>query len=107
MDVIRMAALAILGGVLLQTGFHVPASAQSTQSGQVVPKSALLQELERCKGLHEQAVTDARCQAAYKQSRDNFFGTPKPYEPIAVEVAPGVAQPKLVKPGTGPETPAK
>jgi conjugative transfer region protein TrbK len=87
MDVIRIVAVAILGGVLLQTGFHVPASAQSGQA-QTLPTNALGQELERCKSLHEQAATDARCQAAYKQSRDNFFGTPKPYEPAPVDAFP-------------------
>ena len=94
---IRIAALAILSGVVLQTGLHLSASAQSSAPPQPAT-NPLGQELERCKALHERAATDPRCQAAYKKSRDQFFGQRDSYVPVPVEVAPGVPQPKLVKP---------
>ncbi len=102
----RIIALAILSGVAMQTGLHLSASAQSRAAPQSTT-NPLGQELERCKALHEQAATDSRCQAAYKQSRDKFFGQTDNYTPVPVEVAPGVPRPKLVKPEAAPETPAK
>jgi conjugative transfer region protein TrbK len=87
MTSIRIAALAILSGVVLQTGFHLSASAQSSAPPQ--PTNPLGQELQRCKALHEQAATDPRCQAAYKRSRDQFFGSGMvPYNPRPVDVFP-------------------
>lgn len=93
----RLAVLAILSGVVFQTGLHLSASAQSSTAPQ--PATNLLgQELERCKALHEQAATDPRCQAAYKKSRDQFFGSPKPYEPVPVDAFPKTPDRPLTSP---------
>jgi conjugative transfer region protein TrbK len=97
MTSIRIATLAVVIGVMLQTGLHL-ASAQASATPQPTT-NPLGQELERCKALHEQAATDPRCQAAYKKSREQFFGQRDTYVPVPVEVAPGVPRPKLVKPG--------
>ena len=99
MTSIRIAALAILSGVVLQTGLHLSASAQSSAPPQPAT-NPLGQELERCKALHEQAATDPRCQAAYKESREQFFGNGTvPYNPVPVQVNPDTPKPKLIKPG--------
>jgi conjugative transfer region protein TrbK len=97
---IRTAALAILSGVVLQTGAHVSASAQSSAAAQ--PTNPLGPELERCKALHEQATTDPRCQAAYKKSREQFFGSGiSPYDPKPIDIFPKTPD----RPLTTPKTP--
>jgi conjugative transfer region protein TrbK len=65
--------------------------AQQT-NGTATPPTAvtdpLAKELERCKSLHEQAATDTRCQAAYKESRTRFLTPPSDYQPGKVEMFP-------------------
>jgi conjugative transfer region protein TrbK len=58
----------------------------------------LAKELERCKALNEKASSDARCEAAYKESRQHFFQPPANYQPPPAHVDTDVPEPKLVKP---------
>jgi conjugative transfer region protein TrbK len=83
------------------------AAGASAQSPSSAPDDALARELQRCKELREGAATDARCQAAYKQSRDQFFAPSKPYEPGAVDMfSKGRSEPWTydTKPDTGAQS---
>ena len=75
--------------------------AQQT-NGTATPPTAvtdpLAKELERCKSLHEQAATDARCQAAYKESRTRFLTPPSDYQSKNTDLYPGVPDPKTPAP---------
>jgi conjugative transfer region protein TrbK len=74
------------------------AAGASAQSPSSALDDALARELQRCKELREGAATDARCQAAYKQSRDQFFAPGKPYEPEPIQMNPETPKPKLIRP---------
>jgi conjugative transfer region protein TrbK len=48
----------------------------------------LAKELERCQLLNEKAGSDEKCQAAYAESRRQFFQPPPEYHPGKVEMFP-------------------
>ena len=90
---VRRVALLIGSGVV-----GLMAGAASAQSGSTAAGDAPIAELQRCRELREAAATDARCQAAYKQSRDQFFAPGKPYEPEPIQMNPETPKPKLIRP---------
>lgn len=73
------------------------ASAQPSSS---TAGDVLADELQRCKALREAAAADARCLAAYKHSREQFFAPGKPYEPHAVDMFPRTPDRPLTAPRT-------
>ena len=86
-------------GVAALNSAHV--IAQQTNGAATPPAAVtdpLAKELERCKSLHEQAATDARCQAAYKESRARFLTPPSNYQPRTIDIYPGVPDAKTAKP---------
>jgi conjugative transfer region protein TrbK len=96
MQLIRDVAVLITSGV---AGLMVETA--SAQSGSGASGDALEGELARCKALREGAATDARCQAAYKQSREQFFAPGAPYEPRAVDIFPRTPDRPLTAPRAG------
>jgi len=98
MKAARLVACLFLGVAALNSARVI---AQQTNGAATPPTAVtdpLAKELERCKSLHEQAATDARCQAAYKESRTRFFTPPSDYQPRTIDIYPGVPDPKTSKP---------
>jgi len=99
MKAARLVACLFLGVAALNSANVI---AQQTSDAATLPAAVtdpLAKELVRCKALHEQAATDARCQAAYKESRRRFLQPPSDYQPPPAHIDPDVPEPKLVKPG--------
>jgi len=97
MRVFRAAALVLFSVTAIHAARLAAQQANDTSAGPVIT-DPLAKELERCKQLNEKAASDARCEAAYKQSRKQFFQPPSDYHPAPVQIDPNVPEPKLVKP---------
>src|SRR5579863_4514076 len=98
MNAARTVACIILGVAALNAAHVI---AQQTNGAATPPAAVtdpLAKELERCKALHEQAASDPKCQAAYKESRARFLTPPSDYQPGKVDIYPGVPDPKTAKP---------
>ena len=95
-QIVRVAAVA----AAVHASLECELAAQTPSSPPVTDPLAL--ELQRCRDIGEKAGSDARCQAAYKQSRDQFLAPSKPYEPGAVHMNPDTPKPKLIKPDQQP-----
>jgi conjugative transfer region protein TrbK len=98
MKAARLVACLFLGVAALSSARVI---AQQTNGAATPPTAVtdpLARELQRCKSLHEQAATDARCQSAYKESRTRFFTPPSDYQPRNTDIYPGVPDPKTSTP---------
>src|SRR6266852_3531244 len=98
MKAARLVACLFLGVAALNSARGIAQQANDTSAGPPPITDPLAKELVRCKALHEQAETDARCQAAYKESRRRFLQPPSDYQPPPAHIDPDVPEPKLVKP---------
>jgi conjugative transfer region protein TrbK len=88
MKAARLVACLFLSVAALNAARVVAQQTNGAATPPIVVTDPLAKELERCKALHEQAATDARCQAAYKESRKRFFTPPSDYQPGKVEMFP-------------------
>ena len=98
MRALRAITLMIVAAGVVHAAQLSAQQANAPSTGPAPVTDPLAKELERCKSLHEQASTDERCQAAYKESRRRFLQPPADYHPDPVHMNPGVPEPKLVKP---------
>jgi conjugative transfer region protein TrbK len=91
--------LAALAGVSAEIVAQQPGdTSQGLPPGLPPVTDPLAKELERCRLLNEKAGADEKCQAAYEESRRQFFQPPPEYHPVPIQMDPDVPQPKLVKP---------
>lgn len=98
MKAARYLACLFLVMIAVNSARVVAQQSNSTSSGPPPVTDLLAKELERCKALNEEAASDARCEAAYKESRQRFFQPPSSYQPPPARIDPDVPEPKLVKP---------
>jgi conjugative transfer region protein TrbK len=98
MKAARFPACLFLMMMALNAARGVAQQSNNMSAGSPPVTDPLAKEIERCKALHGQAVSDARCAAAYKESRQRFFQPPSSYQPQPAHVDPDVPEPKLVKP---------
>lgn len=98
MRIFRAAALVLFCVTAIHAARLAAQQVNDTSAGLPPITDPLAKELERCKQLNEKAASDARCEAAYKQSRKQFFQPPSDYHPAPVQLHPSVPEPKLVKP---------
>src|SRR5882724_8966235 len=98
MKVARLVACLFLGIAALNSAYVIAQQMNGTSAGPPPITDPLAKELERCRQLNEKAASDERCDAAYKESRKQFFRPPTDYHPAPVHMNPGIAEPKLVKP---------
>jgi conjugative transfer region protein TrbK len=98
MKAARLLACLFLVMMALNAAHGVAQQSNNASAGPPPVTDPLAKELERCKALHEQAASDARCAAAYKESRQRFFQPPSSYQPQPAHLDPDVPEPKLVKP---------
>ncbi len=84
-------------------------TAQQIKAGDAIdpaaPDYSLTKELERCNGLGDQALYDARCQAASREAARRFFQPPPEYHPAPVEMFPKTKDQPLTT-GTKPSPPS-
>ncbi|MEA2755856.1 MAG: Conjugative transfer region protein TrbK [Aliidongia sp.] len=91
-----LAALAVASAVIVAR--QPSDTSQGLSPGLLPLTDPLVKELERCQLLNEKAGSDEKCQAAYAESRRQFFQPPPEYHPVPIQMYPDVPQPKLVKP---------
>jgi conjugative transfer region protein TrbK len=88
MRFLRAVTLILLSVAAVHAARLAAQEASDPAVGPVPITDPLAKEPERCKALHEQASGDARCQAAYKESRRLFFQPLSEYRPAAVDMFP-------------------
>ena len=88
MKAARLVACLFLSVAALNSAHVIAQQTNDTATPPAAVTDPLAKELVRCKALHEQAATDARCQAAYKESRTRFLTPPSDYQPGKVEMFP-------------------
>jgi conjugative transfer region protein TrbK len=98
MRILRAAALILFSVTAIHAARLAAQQANDTSAGPPPITDPLAKELERCKQLNERAASDERCEAAYKESRKQFFQPPADYHPAPAHIDPNVPEPKLVKP---------
>src|SRR5579863_7785975 len=98
MKAARLVACLFLSVAALNSARVIAQQTNETATPSAAVTDPLAKELVRCKGLHEQAATDARCQAAYKESRTRFLTPPSDYQPKNTDLYPGVPDPKTPTP---------
>lgn len=92
MRILRTATLIIVGLAAVHAAQLAAQQANAPSSGPAPVTDPLAKELERCKALHEQASTDERCLAAYKESRRRFLTPHSDYQPGKVDMFPKTQQ---------------
>ena len=84
----RTITLMLVCGAVVHAAGVAAQEASAPAVGPAPITDPLAKELERCKALHEQALADERCQAAYKESRRLFFQPPGQYRPASIDMFP-------------------
>jgi conjugative transfer region protein TrbK len=92
MRALRAISLIIVAAGVIHTAQLSAQQANAPSTAPAPVTDPLAKELERCKALHEQASTDGRCQAAYKESRRRFLTPPPDYQPGKVDMFPKTQQ---------------
>src|ERR1700730_13653569 len=98
MKAARLVGYLFLGVAALSSARVIAQQTNGAGTSPTAVMDPLAKELQRCKSLQEQAATDARCQAAYKESRTRFLTPPSDYQPRNTDIYPGVPDPKTPTP---------
>jgi len=88
MKLARLLACLVLAVAAINSAHVVAQQSNDTSAGTAAVTDQLAKELERCKALNDQAASDARCEAAYRESRQRFLQPPADYQPGTVDMFP-------------------